>query len=161
MSRQTVRRALEELMELGVIERVGQLDRWMDTTPGGERVRKLGAYVYSLNVRCRKLGDRALSTLRRGASGLAGASSPSKCHVRTTGHGKRVDGALRWALGWAQPGNRNETGRWLSWRCTDAGLSEGQAMKVMELYRDNVPDKRTFPLREVERTVRSRYRKVK
>ncbi len=56
----------------------------------------------------------------------------------------------------AQPGDRNNFGHWLTCRCTDAGLSDGETIKVMEVYRSNLPDNRGYTLREVQATVRSR-----
>ena len=159
MSRQTVKRALKELVDLGVLDRVGQLDPWMDRRAEGGAMRKVGAYVYSLAVTCRTLGDRALSTLRRGSSGLAGASSPSKCHVRTTGHGSRVDGCLAAAIRLAHAGIRNVIGHWLTCRCTEAGLPEGETMGVMRVYVRNVPQSPPYTMQEAERTVRSCYRR--
>lgn len=69
---------------------------------------------------------------------------------------RRLQGCLSAAIQDAQPGDRNNFGHWLTCRCTDAGLSEGETIKVMEVYRSNLPDNRGYTLREVQATVRSR-----
>ncbi len=61
-------------MELGVLERVGQLPEWHD-----QGQRKRGAYVYALNVVCPKLGDRVRDGVRRARDRLAEGPSPLEC----------------------------------------------------------------------------------
>jgi hypothetical protein len=114
---------------------------------------KKGAYVYALKVRYRKLGSVALGAVRKAGALVSGP-------VRGTGLGRRVDGCLKWAMENAQVGSRNEIGRWLCWRSTDAGLDEDQTMKVMTIYREAVPDPRSYTAREVIATVRSRFRRL-
>ena len=156
--RKTIATALEELVALGVLHRVGQLADWWD--PAGEPHRKVGAYVYALNVRCRRLGERLNVALRRVRDHLGRTPSLS-ASVRGADLPSRVRGALRAALERAQIGNRNAFGHWLACRCTDAGLSEGEAMKVMKLYVAGLPQHRhRYSAREAERTVRSRYRRT-
>jgi hypothetical protein len=99
----------------------------------------------------RGVGQIALSTLDR-------LHRRRTATVRSTGYGQRIDGALSWAIKNAEIGTRNETGRWLAWRCSDAGLSEGETMKVMELYRAAVPA--GYGIGEARATVRSRYRRL-
>jgi hypothetical protein len=60
----------------------------------------------------------------------------------------------------AMVGNRNPLGHWLTCRCTDERLTEGETMKVMESYRARVPEKHSYTLAEMTATVRSRYRKL-
>lgn len=83
--RKTVAHALDELVERGVVERVGQLGGWFDIKAGRG---KGGAYVYALNVRFRGLGDVARLTLQRAARRIDAA-------VRGTGLDKRIDGVGR------------------------------------------------------------------
>ncbi len=70
--RKTVARALQELVDLEVLRRVGQLNEWHDEEEGAPR---RGAYVYALNVTCRKLGQLARRT-------TAEASRPLHAAVR-------------------------------------------------------------------------------
>lgn len=160
--RKTIAIALEELVALGVLHRVGQLADWWD--PAGEPQRKVGAYVYALNVHCRRLGERlevALHRARNHLSDLAGRTPYISASVRGEGLPPRVRGALQAVLERAQIGERNASGHWLACRCTDAGLSEGEAMKVMKLYVAGVAQHHghRYSAREAERTVRSRYRR--
>lgn len=160
LDRKTVANALEELGELGVLKRVGQLDGWFDMQAEGGPMTKKGAYVYELNVRCRQLGSRGIAAIRRVASQsnrAFGASSPLSATVRGTVLGQRMRGCLSAAIRLAQVGQRNNIGHWLACRCTDAGLTEGEAMKVLMAYRDNVPQGSPYTTREVQRTVQSRY----
>jgi hypothetical protein len=60
----------------------------------------------------------------------------------------------------AMVGNRNDLGHWLTCRCTDERLTEGETMKVLESYRDRVPEKHSYIRGEMTATVRSRYRKL-
>ncbi len=151
--RKTVARALDELCERGVIRRVDQLTRWIDKT-GGERQLKKGAYVYALNVRFRSLGSVALRALTT-------RSVPRNAAVRGTGRGRRIDGCLSAAVRLAQIGQRNRLGHWLACRCTDVGLNEGEAMRVLRSYHAQIADGRGFAVREVERTVRSQYQRTR
>lgn len=74
---------------------------------------------------------------------------------------RRIAGALSAAIQQAQPGDRNHFGHWLTCRCTDAGLSEGETIKVMETYCANVAQHgQHYTLREAQATVRSRYRRT-
>lgn len=69
----------------------------------------------------------------------------------------RALGALKWALENAYEGVRNERGRWLAWRSTDAGLDEDQTWKVMESYWAEVnllPASQMYGWTEVRATVR-------
>jgi hypothetical protein len=153
LDRKTVAAALAELVALGTLDRVGQLESWWDNEQG---MTKKGAYVYALKVRCRKLGDRAIEAVRR----LKRRSGPPHAAVRGTGLGYRLKGCLSAAIREAQVGQRNTIGHWLACRCTDAGLDEGETMKVMRIYGASVPESGTYSAREAEATVRSRYRRL-
>lgn len=148
--RSTTARALEELHQRDVIHRIDQLAPETDT-PSYWR----GAYVYALPVRA-AIGLAALISraLRRPRPIRSAA-------VRCTGLGNRIDGCLTAAVRHAEKGQRNRLGHWLTCRCTDAGLTEDEAMKVMRLFHAKLRDRRGFTLAELERTVRSRYRRVR
>ena len=113
-------------MDLGVLERVRQLNEWRNDQDAPRR----GVYVYSLDVSCRKLGQLARQA-------KAKASRPLCAAVRGMDLPRRLLGCLSAAIQDAQPGDRNNFGHWLTCRCTDAGLSEGETIKVMEVYRSN------------------------
>lgn len=150
LDRKTVARALAELVELGVLKLEGQLEGWLDVKAEGGPKSKRGAFVYSLNICFRKLGTLGLKAVRR-------VADPINAAVRGAGHGRRLDGCLRAAVSYAQIGQRNSLGHWLACRCTDVGLSEGDAVQVLRLFHSQISDRRGFSVREVERTVRSRY----
>jgi hypothetical protein len=145
--RSTVRRALDDLAAAGVVDFVGQLDGWYDRE--AEQVKK-GAYVYAPSAK----------TLR---AGLAGSVVPivalSRTRLRTG-----PETCLRWAIENAQPGERNNIGHWLTCRCTDAGLTEGETMRVMTEYQKAVgigpwgADR--YTQREAAATVGSRFRRL-
>jgi hypothetical protein len=76
LDRKTVARALEELVERGVLHHVGQLGGWIDMHHEGGPMQKVGAYVYALAIRWRQLGDLLPGALRRARNRLACAPDP-------------------------------------------------------------------------------------
>lgn len=72
---------------------------------------------------------------------------------------RRVQGALRWALGRGRPGCRNHVGAQLCFTLRSIGLTEGEAGPVMERYRREVsPRGDAYTGRETRATLRSVYR---
>lgn len=83
--RKTAARAPRELVDLGVIQRVGQLKGWRDE----ENAHRRGADVYSLNVTCRKLGQLAERSTRRTAGLMGGLSGDARSAlVLSSGRGR-------------------------------------------------------------------------
>jgi hypothetical protein len=78
----------------------------------------------------------------------------------TVGGAGRVEACLRAAIKCATVGSRNSIGHWLTCRCTDAGLDFDATMKVMWVYRAGVPSCSSYTAREVQATVRSRFRRL-
>lgn len=151
MDRKTVGYMLDELADLGLITRTGQLPAWTDPDEqDASRIIKSGARLWALTVEIRTLGQAALALalkLRLSAS-LGGIPGQS-----------RAEKALRWALDNAQEGKRNHIGAWLACRCKDAGLTEDDADHLLRRYVAGVDQAgHRYTLREATRTFASVYR---
>jgi hypothetical protein len=153
LDRRTVSRALVRLEELGVIERVGQLDDWTDLNAGDDQpVRKTGAYRYRLNVLLPKIGTRIAAELEF----LLPRDAP---YGVSTPH-RRANGSLNWAIKHATEGHRNEIGAWLAWRCRLVGLTATETRAVLIAYQQGVTiGVRPYKVREALTTVRSMFRR--
>ncbi|MGB4031204.1 MAG: bifunctional DNA primase/polymerase [Tenuifilaceae bacterium] len=91
---------------------------------------------------------------------LARLPKPDKPKARTTSTSS--DTATHWlgkALARATEGNRNDTGLWLACQLRDAGLSEGEAERVLCDYAARCPGESRYTDREAMATVRSAYSK--
>jgi hypothetical protein len=152
--RKSVAAALRELCALKVLTRVGQLNPWQDRQGPAQPFHKQGAYTYTLHCITRQLGQ----SLPRTAASRAPAHTSAT--LRGERWGSRVHGCLEAAIELATVGNRNGLGHWLTCRCTDEALTEGETMKVLESYRGRLPEKHSYSAREAAATVRSRYRKL-
>lgn len=146
--RKTVRLARDELDQRGTLHYAGQL-----APQKGKPAFWKGAFLYTLNVRLRQLGEVAVRAITKATTAKAG--------VRGTGFPERIEGCLSWAIRAAYEGCRNSIGHWLACRCTDAGLSEVEAIRVLGLYRAGLGTPRTYTEREAQATVRNRYRRVR
>jgi hypothetical protein len=154
VDRKTVAAGQAELVQLKVLRKVGQLADWYDARASKGTIRhKLGAFVYALNVDLRQLGQTAANALQEHLA------HPVATVRGIPGEG-RVEKCLQAAIGLAMVGNRNPLGHWLTCRCTDERLTEGETLRVLESYRDRVPEKHSYSAREAAATVRSRYRKL-
>jgi hypothetical protein len=154
VDRKTVAAGQAELVQLKVLRNVGQLADWYDArAPKGTIRHKLGAFVYALNVDLHQLGQTAANALQKHLAHPAAT-------VRGIPGVGRVEKCLHAAIGLAMVGIRNDLGHWLTCRCTDERLTEGETMKVMESYRAKVPGKHSYTRGEMTATVRSRYRKL-
>jgi hypothetical protein len=149
LDRKTISAALNELVTIGALERVGQLDMWTDPEEPTAQVIKSGAYIYRLvGVHFRQLGDLARAALTREMQLLGGI-----------GGERRVQRCLKWAIEHAREGVRNAIGYWLTRRCIDAGLSEGDTMAILGQYQANTPrGRQPYTPREARATVRSAHR---
>jgi hypothetical protein len=156
MDRKTVAAALEELVQSGAMERVGQLGDWVNYGAEGtsdDPFAKSGSFTYRLRVIFRQIGDlaaRVLSYLQSNAT--YGGIAPKR----------RIERCLRWAGRHAKAGERNHIGHWLARRCSDCGLDYAEAQTVMKEYRGSVPQPSSRPaysLREAIVTLRSVYRR--
>jgi hypothetical protein len=143
--RSTVADALAELVELGVLGRDGQLTPWLDNHDPDRPV-KTGAYVYTLRIGFRQLGDlaiAALATVRTAAFGGEG----------------RIERCLNAAIRLAEVGQRNSLGHWLARRCRDCELSHDESERVVTSFQRSVPQQPPYTIREALATVRSVYRR--
>ena len=155
LDRKTVAAGLDELVSLGVLERVGQLLPWVDVhEQDAERVNKTGAFTYRILVRLRHFGEASAAALA--ALYVASASYGG------TGGLARAGRCLRWAVENAVEGTRNRIGHWLACRCIDAGLTEGDAEPVMRDYVRQVGGQGCFAYmtREAMRTLAGVYRRA-
>jgi hypothetical protein len=125
LDRKTVAAAIEALMDRGLLARVGQLGHRTHTEADGSDVIHSGAYLYRLlGVRLRQYGDLASATLSRALlQPLRGMKGSRRFHK-----------ALDWAISNAEHGNRNAIGYWLTRRCIDCGLTEGDAVTILQRY---------------------------
>jgi hypothetical protein len=152
--RKTVALCLKELVELGCLDKVGQLPDWVDPSePTAAKVNKSGAFIYSIAITIRELGRLALEALISNAAlgGIAGRD--------------RVQRALKGAVKNAHEGNRNSGGYFLARRCIDGGLTEHEAAKILISYCDKVGQSTPracprYTRREAMVTVRSAYRQL-
>ena len=151
----TAWRKVKQLAAAGVFAFVGQLDSWHDADDpvidsDGKRHAKHGAHVYAPTALV--TGERVPGTR---------SNAPLSCTGKRRWLVTRPN-CLRWAVEHSrQMGQRNEIGRWLAWRCTDAGLSENETMRLLTIYRESVPQPCSYTAAEVRATVRSRYRRLR
>jgi hypothetical protein len=154
VDRKTVASALEEVCDLGLMERVGQLEQWTDPSAQGTKtdpVTKSGAFIYRLKLVFREFGDLAESVVRglmAGNDALGGIWGQTK-----------IEACLRGAIRHAKTGNRNSGGAFIAFRCRDYGLTYTDAQAVMARYQGSVPQHgHPYSLREAMATVRGVYK---
>ena len=151
--RKTVARALNGLVQRGVLRLAGQLDDWSDPRADGtvEPVLKSGAYLYTLTIDLYELGAFASAWLLYAIDAALGGMTLTTRHVKAW---------LRGLISHAHEGNRSMGGYILARRCIDAGLTEGEAVLLMAAYQKAVPvGSRPYTRREAMATLRSAYRR--
>ena len=146
MSPNTAAAGLLDLWALGCLTRVGQREIWQDWSDDGRW--KQGVCLYRLNgVTLRQIRKPQVGQSREGGSTSYGT-------LRSTRPRCSIHAALKWAKDWAKLGNRNETGRWLAWRCIEKGLAAGETWAVMGDYQRSVPQRgHAYTANEVRATV--------
>ena len=143
---------------------VGQLPHWTDPSNGDL---KNGAFRYHVTVvfhhfgdyvdRAMKLIEAAPDHLRDGLRAvLLGATL-----LKGSATERRLEGCLEGVLKRAKLGNRNALGHWLTRRCIDVGLTEGEAQHWIERFWESVRwmGGHEYKWREATATLRSAYRR--
>jgi hypothetical protein len=163
----TVKNALKRLSNTVTLDRVGQLDDWCDAKAEHRTVRsskgtvyvedpveKSGAYLYTLNVIYRQLGDIAAfarATLRPNVGAWVNCSPTRRVQTWCAGLIRN-----------ARQGNRNSGGYLLACRCITAGLTDVQTEHHMKVYQEAVRDlgRHEYSWQDARATLRSvcRYR---
>ena len=167
LDRGTVANSLRRLCQTGTLTQVDQLGDWVDPYASGEQivskhgtlyendpVAKTGAFLYTLNVIYRKLGDiahAAMASLRTNVGAWVNCSPQRRIEAWCEGLKKN-----------ARHGNRNHGGYLLALRCTEAGLGEVDAEGWMRVYQEHVRDlgSPAYSWREARCTLASVYRKL-
>lgn len=152
MSPNTAAAGLRDLQDLGCLTWVGQLGEWQDWEDDGRW--KQGVYLYLLNG----ITLRQIRKPRSDRLGIGGSTADGT--LRSTRHRCSIHAALKWAKNQAKLSIRNETGRWLAWRCIEKGLTEDEMWAVMTDYHQSVPQGgHAYTVNEVRATIRHALRR--